>query len=125
MKKKLRDRIHLLSKSKEADLNQIRAKFDRAQLPQKFGGDLTPEQSQAAMKEASTVAATISFTPQLPRIKVGARLRFFVLAWTTLVMDPWATSVVTHGYYPDTRAYEYRQSGTTVPVPCDGTVLVA
>ena len=51
MKKKLRDRIHLLSKSKEADLNKIRAKFDRAQLPQKFGGDLTSEQSQAAMKE--------------------------------------------------------------------------
>ena len=51
LKKKLRDRIHLLSKSKEADLNKIRAKFDRAQLPQKFGGDLTSEQSQAAMKE--------------------------------------------------------------------------
>ena len=42
--------IHLVSKSKETDLDKIRARFDRAQLPQKFG-DLTPEQSQAAMKE--------------------------------------------------------------------------
>lgn len=51
MKKKLRDRIHLVSKSKEADLDKIRTRFERSQLPQKFGGDLTLEQSQAAMKE--------------------------------------------------------------------------
>jgi hypothetical protein len=51
MKKKLRERIHLVSKSKEADLDKLRARFERAQLPQKFGGDLTPDQAQAAMKE--------------------------------------------------------------------------
>ena len=57
--------------------------------------------SQAAMAVASMVAATISFTPHLPHIPVGARLRFFALAWATLIMDPWTTSVVTHGYYPE------------------------
>ena len=40
LKKKLRDRIHLVSKTNEADMAKLRASFDPANLPVKLGGTL-------------------------------------------------------------------------------------
>ena len=49
MKKKLRDRIHMVSKSSAKDMARLAARFSKEQLPVKFGGEMTPEQSKAAM----------------------------------------------------------------------------
>ena len=49
MKKKLRDRIHVVSKSSAKDMQRLGDRFSKEQLPVKFGGELTPEQSKAAM----------------------------------------------------------------------------
>ena len=47
LKKKLRDRIHLVSKTNEADMAKLRASFDPANLPVKLGGTLTEEAADA------------------------------------------------------------------------------
>ena len=51
LKKKLRDRIHLISKKNEADMAKLRAAFDPAQLPVALGGTLTEEAADAAHKQ--------------------------------------------------------------------------
>ena len=60
------------------------------------------------MRDPEALAATVSYTPALPHLPVGARLRFFALAWLTLIGDPWCTSVVEHGYYPEMTGQQYR-----------------
>jgi hypothetical protein len=41
----------------------------------------------------------------------GARLRFFVQAWATLIADPWCTSIVQHEYYPEVTTTRYWPRG--------------
>ena len=62
---------------------------------------LTAAEATAALAAASAVGKLQSYTPHLPRVPVGARLRFFARVWATTIADPWCTSVVTHGYYPE------------------------
>ena len=51
LKKKLRDRIHLISKGNAADMAKLRASFDPAQLPEKLGGTLTEGAWTSAHKQ--------------------------------------------------------------------------
>ena len=51
-------------------------------------------------------------------LHVGARLRFFVLAWLTLIGDPWCTSVVQHGYYPEMTGQQYRARRPRLRTAC-------
>eukprot|EP01047_Picozoa_sp_COSAG01_P082438 COSAG01_NODE_16838_length_1200_cov_1.107175_1_plen_135_part_00 len=60
-----------------------------------------PRAEAAALQQAATAAAAVGMQPARPELAVGARLRFFVLAWMVLIADPWCTSVVKHGYYPE------------------------
>jgi hypothetical protein len=48
LKKKLRERIHLISKKNEKDMAKMRAKFDPSQLPVSLGGTLTDEAANQA-----------------------------------------------------------------------------
>jgi hypothetical protein len=59
------------------------------------------------VREASAQGRMVDLGPVQPAITVGARLRFFVAAWATLIGDPWCTSVVQHGYYPEVTTTRY------------------
>ena len=47
LKRKLRERIHLISSSNKDDMAKLRAKFDLSQLPVSLGGTMTEEDSKA------------------------------------------------------------------------------
>lgn len=50
LKRKLRDRIHMISKASPADLAKLLESFEPSQLPTKFGGTLSDEQMRAGVK---------------------------------------------------------------------------
>eukprot|EP01050_Picozoa_sp_SAG11_P007548 SAG11_NODE_635_length_8040_cov_3.233472_1_plen_507_part_00 len=56
------------------------------------------------MPAALAAAAAVDFSPLLPHLPVGGRLRYFVPAWRRLVDDPWCVSVVSSGYVPELAA---------------------
>ena len=58
LKKKLRERIHMVSKGNDADRAKLLESFDASQLPTKFGGTLSEEQMQQA--QAAWVAERMS-----------------------------------------------------------------
>jgi hypothetical protein len=45
-------------------------------------------EGREALQHATVLARSADLSPALPERAVGARLRFFVLAWTFLVGDP-------------------------------------
>jgi hypothetical protein len=70
-------------------------------------------------EEAAAKGRAVDLTPQLPLVPLGARLRFFVMAWITLIADPWCTSVVQHGYYPEMTGRNYPRSASSRPCSMD------
>ena len=67
--------------------------------------------ARRAVREAAARGRAVDLSPALPDITVGARLRYFVQAWTTLIADPWCTSIVQHGYYPEVTTTRYWPRG--------------
>eukprot|EP01048_Picozoa_sp_COSAG05_P023065 COSAG05_NODE_4847_length_1350_cov_7.190248_1_plen_156_part_00 len=62
---------------------------------------MTASRVKDLMALAAVLAAQISFEPMLATVPIGARLRFFAHEWHSLIGDPWCTSVVRHGYFPE------------------------
>jgi hypothetical protein len=61
----------------------------------------------------------VDLTPQLPKVLLGGRLRFFVMAWVSLIGDPWCTSVVQHGYFPEMTGINFPRSASRQPCRMD------
>jgi len=76
-------------------------------LPAGEGAVCSHRGVRRAVREASAQGRMVDLGPVQPAVTVGARLRFFVAAWATLIGDPWCTSVVQHGYYPEVMTTRY------------------
>ena len=76
-------------------------------LPAGEGAVCSHRGVRRAVREASAQGRMVDLGPVHPAVTVGARLRFFVAAWETLIGDPWCTSVVQHGYYPEVTTTRY------------------
>jgi hypothetical protein len=66
----------------------------------------------------------VSLQPARPELRLGGRLCFFVAIWALLVGDPWCTSVVRHGYYPELDAAPWPRSPMQRPRPLDAAQIV-
>ena len=77
------------------------------------------EQVQHEWEEAAAQAQRVSLAPVWPTVALGARLRFFGTAWERVIADPWCTSVVTHGYYPELTGAPWQRSPSSRPCRMD------